>query len=411
MLLYRGKVFNPQTEKRCDYYPDGGLLVEKNKIKAIGDFKLLNKKCIQKKVFETNGIIIPGLADIHLHWVQNRVKGLYQKELLPWLKNYIWPEEEKYQNPIYAKKMVKIFFEELAKNGTTLGFIYSSVHKKATGMALKASKKRGHFVIGNVLMDQNSPEELKQTEKEAVKISLNLAKKYGDKYALTPRFAPTCSFNLMKKGAEIAKKYNSWIQTHLAENQAEIAWVKELFPQFKSYTEVYLKAGLLGNKTILGHCIHLIKEEWQILKKNKTVIAHCPTSNEALKSGRMPIEKVLKEKIAFALGSDIGAGPYLSMLDVMRSYLDIHKNFEAITPVEALYRATLASAKIMQKEKITGNLNPGKEATFVVLQDEKISGNAKSAEVIEAMLNHPRKSFENRVQQTFFQGKCLYIKA
>jgi guanine deaminase len=148
-----------------------------------------------------------------------------------------------------------------------------------------------------------------------------------------------------------------------------------------------LKAGLLGKKTIMGHCIHLSDDELKILKKTGTKIAHCPTSNIALNSGRMPIEKIVKYKIPFALATDIGAGPKLSMIDVMKSYLKIHKRFHKVTPIDALYRATLAGAEIMEINKEHGNLNKNKKAEFVMIKKSGLKiGNDKN-KIIEAFVN------------------------
>jgi len=383
-MIYRGKIFNPQSHTKCDVYEDGGLFVEKGKIKDIGEYSKLSKKYKNVETKKVNGVIFPAFSDIHLHWVQNRVKGTFSgTELLPWLKKYIWPEESKFSKKEYTDKMLAKFYKELAENGTVNAIIYSSVHKYPLEKAIYEGKKFGNFIIGNVLMDMNSPNYLQMGTKDEIKLVEELAKKYKDKYAVTPRFAPTCTMELMKKTASIAKKYGSFIQTHLSENKGEIAWVKSLFPEQKTYTEVYEKAGLLGKKTILGHAIHLEEREFEILKKTGTNIAHCPTSNIALLSGRMPVEKFMKYKIPFALATDIGAGPRLSMLDVMSTYMDIHNKARAkqqkrglkkgeleipeITFIDALYRATLAGAEIMGISKEHGNLNKGKKAEFIVL--------------------------------------------
>jgi len=383
-MIYRGKIFNPQSSTNCDIFGDGGLVVEKGKIIDIGEYEKLKKKYKNIETKNTKGIIFPAFTDIHLHWVQNRVKGTFSgTELLPWLKKYIWPEESKFKDKKYTDKMLAKFYKELTENGTRNGIIYSSVHKYALEKAISEGKKYGNFIIGNVLMDQNSPDYLQMKTSDEIKLVEYLAKKYKEKYAVTPRFAPTCTMELMKKTAAIAKKHGSFIQTHLSENKGEIAWVRELFPEQKTYTEVYLKAGLLGKKTILGHAIHLEEKEFEILKKTGTNIAHCPTSNIALLSGRMPVEKFMKYKIPFALATDIGAGPKLSMLDVMSTYMDIHNKardkqkksgikkgeleIPEITFVDALYRATLAGAEIMGISKEHGNLNKGKKAEFVVI--------------------------------------------
>lgn len=365
-MIYRGIVLNPQSSTKCDFYTDGCVVVKNKRIFDVGNFAQIAKKFKGEKIINTNSVIIPVFTDIHLHWVQNRVKGSFGGTLLPWLKNHIWPEEAKFADKKYTDLMVGKFYRELLANGTKNAVIYSSIHKYATEKAISEGKKFGNFMIGNVLMDQNSPKHLEMETNEEIKLVKFLAKKYREKYVITPRFAPTCSMRLMKNVAKIAQKYGCFIQTHLSESKSEIAWVKALFPDQKSYTNVYYEAGLLGGKTILGHCVHLSEKELKILKKTKINIAHCPTSNIALKSGRMPVEKILKYKIPFALATDIGAGPKLSMLDVMKAYLKIHKS-KLVTPVDALYRATLAGAEIMGIDHLHGNLNRGKKAEFLMI--------------------------------------------
>lgn len=365
-MIYRGLILNPQNSKKCYLYADGGLVVRDKKVIDVGDFSKVKKKYSSEKIIDTKSVIIPAFTDIHLHWVQNRVKGSFSGTLLPWLKKHIWPEESKFENKKYTDKMAKQFFKELAQNGTRNAIIYSSIHKYSTEKSIQDGKKNGNFIIGNVLMDQNSPDYLTVSTKDSLKLVEALAKKYGKSYAITPRFAPTCSMELMKKVAAIAKKYSCFIQTHLSENKSELSWVQALFPVQKNYTDVYFKAGLLGKRTVLGHCIHLSNDELKILKKTGSKIAHCPTSNIALKSGTMPIEKVLKYKIPFALATDIGAGPKLSMIDVMKAYLKVHKS-KSVTAVDALYRATLSGAEIMEISKNYGNLNKGKFAEFVII--------------------------------------------
>lgn len=200
------------------------------KIICIGEFIKIQKKYLKEKIVDTKSVIIPAFTDIHLHWVQNRVKGTFGGTLLPWLKKHIWPEESKFANKKYTDKMAAKFFKELAENGTRNAIIYSSIHKYSTEKAIIDGKKNGNFIIGNVLMDQNSPDYLIVSTKEEIKLVESLAKKYKNAYAITPRFAPTCSMELMKKVASIAKRYGCFIQTHLSENKDELSWVKALFP-------------------------------------------------------------------------------------------------------------------------------------------------------------------------------------
>lgn len=390
--LFRGKIISPLSESGCDFFPDGGLVCENEEILECDHFDKLADKYNKAEIIETGGLILPALVDVHVHWVQNQVKGKFGGTLLPWLKEHIWPEEARFSDEKYAEKMAERFFHELRKNGTGSAIVYSSVHQPATEIAIKKGMECGNFVIGNVLMDQNSPEYLQISSEEELKITESLAKKYRGKYAVTPRFAPTCTMNLMKRVAKIAAQYDCVIQTHLSENKDEITWVHDLFPEQKNYTEVYREAGLLGPRTVLGHCIHLSDDEWEVLKKSGSKVAHCPTSNMALESGRMPVEKLREYGIHYALGTDVGAGPKLSMFDVMRAYVEVHEG--RVSAIDALYRASLAGAQIMGTAENSGNLSAGKQADFLVINNDLTGEDAE--EILQNLLQIPCENLKFR---------------
>lgn len=407
--LYRGVVINPHDDLACDFFPDGGIAVnESGTFEEIGDFGKLQKNLGEKYevVDETKHgrrpVILPAFTDTHLHWVQYEVRGKFEEKLLPWLRGHIWPEETKYADEEFADQKAREFFAALAKCGTVLASIYSSIHEEAIRAAFRHAV--GRVIIGNVLMTKNSPPELLQNASDALTLTAELADEFGSSYAVTPRFAPTCEAKDLAAASEIARRYGTWIQTHLSENEEEVRWVHDLFPEARNYTDVYWKAGLLGDQTIVGHAIHLDDRELGLLAATRTNIAHCPSSNEALKSGRMPLERVKASMVSFALGSDIGAGPSLSMLDVMKSYCRVH----SAPPVEALYRATLAGAEVLKLRRIAGNLNSGKEANFVMLKNSGTTKARSANELLGEILSGTRTDLENAVQQTFFVGRKIY---
>lgn len=406
MSIFRSSILNPQSCSKCDFIEDGGLMVSENGIiQEIGNFDKLFKKSRQKVLELDNTVIIPSFADIHVHMPQNHVRGQFENQLLPWLKECIWPEESKFSDRKFADKKADKFYHDMARQGTLLSLVFGTIHENSLHSIF--SHKIGHTIAGNVLMDQNSPDYLIQNTEEAIKITDILAREYKGNYAITPRFAPTCTMELMKAVSKIAEKCKTWIQSHLAENMDEVKWVKELFPNYKSYTDVYMQAGLLGPKTIMAHCIYMNDKELDLIKKTDTKIAHCPTSNIALGSGRMPVEKIKEWDISFALASDVGAGPSLSMLHVMQKYMEQHnKAGIKITPADALYRATLAGAEILSKNDITGNLNKGKEANFAIVKTYGRLNDAESA--IEDITNGSIEELEVKVQSTYFKGEKVF---
>lgn len=410
--LYRGTIINPHDDRAHDFYPDGGLAVnESGMITGVGDFQKLQRgagqdyEIVDETAHSERPIITPAFTDLHLHWVQYEVRGKFERELLPWLREHIWPEEMKYADRDFADQKARAFFAELAKQGTVIAAIYSSIHEEAIRAAFRHAV--GRVVIGNVLMTENSPPYLLQNSADALGMTERLSAEFGSSYAVTPRFAPTCSAEDLKNAGDIARQHKTWVQTHLSENDEEVRLVNKLFPNARNYTDVYWRAGLLGEQSVMGHGIHLDDRELSLLAATHTSIAHCPSSNEALKSGTMPLRSVKDHMIPFALGSDIGAGPSLSMLHVMQTYCRVH-NGESVTPVEALYYATLAGAEILKLRQVAGNLDPTKEANFVMLRNAGTRPPHSANEALAHILEGTRKDLENAVMQTFFAGRKIF---
>lgn len=434
-ILVLGHILNPQSDRKCEFYKNGAMCLKAKKsqqktvyiVKSIGKardlLKEIKKDCLILDY--SDSVIIPPFFDMHFHWVQDDVREMPKANLLKWLENYTFPAENKFKDKQYAKEKAKIFFKRLTETGTLGGACYSSIHEHAHNYAQDYAL--GDFVIGNVLMTQNSPDYLTQTKKQAVQLVDKLSGKYKKRYALTPRFAIATDGETMKESAKLAKKNGSFIQTHLSETKNEIEFVKSLyqgktgFRNVETYTDVYHKAGLLGPRTIMGHGIHLEKSELTKLEKSKTAIAHCPTSNAPLRekglgSGLFDFKRVEKNNIRWALASDIGGGPILSMFDVMRSFVDQNKKaaIKGATAKKALYRATLAGAEILKVDKRVGNLNPGKEASFLVLPAIK-DQDLKSVEtVLESYFKkgrRTRKKYDSLVEKVFCQGQLVFSKS
>ncbi len=369
--IYRASVLNPISASESNFYEDGALYVEDGVIRYIGEFNAIVADMKQEiPIEELDGVISPGFVDVHLHWVQHRVKGHYSGELLTWLQEYIWPEEGRYADAGMAMLAAEKFYADLLRAGTVMGMSYSSPHASATSIAIE--KMRGDWIVGNVLMAINAPNYLTEFSLHDSDILQSfMAQVDLSHYAVSPRFAPNLSAAELKALGDLAAASGAMIQTHLAESRAELAWVRELFPSAANYTEVYDRAGLLGKKTILGHCIEMSDVEWRCLAARGCWVAHCPTSNEALGNRRMPLEKLREYHIPYALATDIGAGPSHSMLHVMQRFLGVHRDAGVhVTVQEALYRATLAGAEAMGRGKISGNLASGKRADFILLPEK-----------------------------------------
>jgi guanine deaminase len=422
--IFLATILNPIGDKKCEFYAEGALVLKPKGVgyvvEKIGPEKIMHDYPHAFVYDLGESVIMPGFYDMHFHWVQDDVREMPKDSLLTWLDKYTFPAEKKFASKSYSKKKAKFFFNRLLSTGTIGGACYSSIHQHALEDAFEYAI--GDYVIGNVLMTEHSPKGLKQTPKEATSLANKMAKKFKKRYALTPRFAIATDPETMSSTAKVAKKEGSFIQTHLSENKDEISFVKEMyqaipgFKNIKSYTEIYKKCHILGGKTIMGHAIHLEQAELELLAKTKTCIAHCPTSNAPIKqkglgSGLFDFKRIEKAGIRWALASDIGGGPFLSMLDVMRSFVDQNAKakVKGATAVKALYRATLAGAQMLQLDKKKGNLLPGKEANFIVLERPKLKGGKVNAEnVLASILSRGRKNrsrYDHMVKEVYLQGQ------
>ncbi|MBL7663917.1 MAG: amidohydrolase family protein [Bacteriovoracaceae bacterium] len=426
--LVRATILNPLSDKKCQFFKDGLLVIKYPKkdmgvVADIGHYKTLAKKYKKHAslIEDYSGqLIIPSFFDMHFHWVQERVREMPKDNLLEWLRLYTFPTEARFADEKFSKTEAQNFFANLIKTGTLGGACYSSIHEHTLHHAFESAV--GDFVIGNVLMNMNSPVELTVSNRDTNALVKKLSKKYKEKYALTPRFAPTTHPDVMKFGAAEAKKNKSFIQTHLSETKNEIDWVLGMYQEMKgfekvtSYTEIYEKSKVLGKKTFMGHGIHLSPKELKTLSKTKTAIVHCPTSNAPIEegglgSGLFDFAKTEKHGVRWALGSDIGAGPFVSMFDVMRSFVAQNAGNKAATYTKALYRSTLAGAGLLGLGKKKGNLVKGKEANYMVLPAQLID-KTSAEEVLKILITNvpSRKNFDSLPESVVYQGTTLFSR-
>ncbi|CAO80339.1 guanine deaminase [Candidatus Cloacimonas acidaminovorans] len=382
-------IVNPISPEEIQFLPKQVISIEESKISAITPLSEFQGRIDEDR---SNEYALPGFIDLHTHLSQYYIRGLYEPALLPWLNKYVFPEEERSKNIEYAEKLSRDFFSAMLKAGTTTCVIYTAPFFSACDMAFEIAQETGiRALIGMTMMDMNCPENLPQNSHKTLEESILLYEKWHGKnakldYIFTPRFAPTCSLELMKEVVKYAIEHNAWIQTHLSENKEEIEMVKEIFG-YKSYTEVYQKAGLLTQHSIFAHCIHLNDEEIKMLAENKCKIAHCPDSNFFLKSGEFPLQKIEEAGIEYGLGSDVGAGTSLNML-YHTKMMNYRQSDYPVLPAKALYHITLGSAKLLGVDEIIGSLEIGKEADIVFLKPP---------------LNYPLKN--NGISQLVFCGQ------
>lgn len=404
MILFRGSLLNPINPARWVFHADAGMLVHDGRIVAVGPIERF-EDFPAEDLIELDGLLIPGMVDVHIHWVQHHVRGRFQDHLLQWLRESIWPEEAAFAEPDFAVEHAHRFFADTLRAGTTMGMAYSSAHVEALRAAGEAM--RGDWVLGNVLMPECGPDDLCAASQATASEVATLVAEFGrHRYAITPRFALNCNAPFLRDLGELARRSGAFVQTHLAESKGEIEEVMALFPDALDYTDVYDRAGLLSPRAVLGHCIHLSDRELDCLSRSGSWIAHCPSSNEALDSGRMDLTAIRRHRIRFALASDVGAGPSHSMLHVMQRFMAQHLAAgESVTIEEALYRSTLAGADCLGRKSIAGNFEIGKRADFV-LMPRTVQAAPPDAWMMELCTGSVQE-LENRPLGTWIAGECV----
>jgi guanine deaminase len=422
---YRASILHFPTQSNSpkqDYvYIEDGILVTRNsKIEFIGEYNNNINQYLNANLHDYSGqLLLPGFIDSHLHFPQTEMLASFGEQLLDWLTDYTFPVERKFADSQYARHIAKIFIKQLHRHGTTTGMVYSSVHKQAAdALFQEASSYNMLLIAGKVCMDRHCPDWLQDTPKSAQQDSADLIEKWHNngrlKYAITPRFAPTSSAKQLHALGELAQQYpDVFIQTHLSENHNEIAWVKELFPERKNYLDVYDHYGLLRKGTVLGHSIHLDEIEWQRLQETQASIAFCPTSNLFLGSGLFDLAKAEQHYIPVMLATDVGGGTSFSMLKTMgEAYKICQLKGNQMDPMHGLYLMTQGAAVGLGLENEIGNLNPGTDADFVIINPEfdelsalRFESHRTPQDIIFAL---SMLADDRAIMATYVAGKAVY---
>ena len=366
---------------------DGLLVVGPNAqgrqvVQAIGSFQNLSQAYPGLPIEHLPGrIIAPGFVDMHIHYPQTDVIGSPADGLLPWLDNYTFPEEKRFAAPDYCAQAASFFIAELLRNGVTTALAFATSHPQSVDALLGEAQKHSlRMMAGKVLMDQNAPDGLRdETEQSLIDTEALINKWHGvDRlgYAITPRFVPTSSAAQLRGAGELAAKYTDvWIQSHVAENTDEIAWVKRLYPQARSYLSVYEQFGLMRPKAVYAHCIHIDDEDRAVMRSSGTAAAICPTSNLFLGSGFFDYRAADQAGFSYGLASDVGGGTSFSPFHTMLAAYYVGREGQtkpglSLTPQQLWWQHTAGAAQALGLKGVVGNLLPGCEADFVVLNPQ-----------------------------------------
>ena len=363
------------AENAYSWHEDGLLIVEDGRVKAAGDYAALAATLPAGLVAHDyrGQIITPGFIDTHLHYPQTDMIASPAPGLLPWLDTYTFPTERQFADPVHARATAEFFLDELTRCGTTTAVVYCTVHRASVDAFFEASEARNlRMVAGKVLMDRNCPDFLRDLEGcigESEALINKWHKHARSLYAITPRFAPTSSPGQLDAIAELAKAYpDTFIQTHVSENQDEVKWVRELYPDARSYLDVYDGYGLMRPRALFGHCIWLDDEDFARMAATGAAASVCPTSNLFLGSGLFDFEKADGAGAQVTLGTDVGAGTSFSMLQTMNEAYKVARLKGSYLPaLRMFYLATLGAARAMDLEGTIGSFAPGAEADFIVL--------------------------------------------
>lgn len=373
---FRHDPFAGEADTALAFWPDALVVMRDGIVTAFGDHAAERPRQPDGLPVHhyPDGIIGPGFVDAHVHYPQMEMTGAFGETLLDWLRRYTFPAEARFADPAHAARIARLFLRELLRAGTTTAAVYCTVHEhSADALFAEAARLGMRLAAGKVLMDRHAPEELLDGADHGIPATQRLIDRWHGRgrllYAITPRFAPACTDGALRAAGRLwCDNPGTLVQTHLCETEAEIAWVRELFPAATSYLDVYARAGLAGPGAVMGHAVHVTEADLAALRRSGCGVAHCPSSNLFLGSGLFRLHDMAGEGVRVGLGSDVGAGTGLSPLRTLGDAYKVARLGGArLHPAQAFWLATRGGAEAMRLEDWIGTLAPGMEADLVVL--------------------------------------------
>ncbi|HJV84408.1 MAG TPA: guanine deaminase [Noviherbaspirillum sp.] len=425
---YRASILYFRTDPAFEqdasaWHEDGLLVVEHGRVKAAGDYAQLRPGLPEGTVIhEYHGkLIVPGFIDTHIHYPQTDVIASPARSLLPWLDTYTFPAERRFEDEAHAREVARFFLDELLRCGTTTAMVYCTVHPASVHAFFAESAQRGlRMVAGKVMMDRHCPTFLIDDAQSALRASEELIDKWHDRerqlYAITPRFAATSSEAQLAAAGELARAHPEvFVQTHVAENTEEVAWVKSLFPDARSYLDVYDRYGLLRPRAMFAHCIWLDEHDRARLRETQSAAAVCPTSNLFLGSGLFDFALADAARMPFSLATDVGGGTSFSMLQTMNeAYKVARMRGTHLSALRMFYLATLGAARCMHLDGTIGSFGAGAEADFIVLDPSAtplLARRTDRADSLEELLfAYALLGDDRAVLATYSGGKCVHVR-
>lgn len=384
MKAFRAAILRFADDRSAVYEEDGLLVVGPDAqgraiVRAVGPYAKLAADHPGVAVEHLPGrILAPGFIDLHVHFPQTDVIGSPAEGLLPWLENYTFPHEARFADHGYAVGVAQVFLDELLRNGVTTALAFATSHPHSVDALMEAARARDlRLIAGKVLQDRHSPDGVRdQTEQSLVDTEALIRRWHGNGrlgYAITPRFAPSCSEAQLRGAGELAAQHpDVWIQSHVAENKDEVRWARELFPGSRSYLAIYDDFGLMRERAIYAHCIHFDDDDRALMRDTGAAAAVSPTSNLFLGSGFFDYEGAERVGFKYGLASDVGGGTSFNPFHTMLAAYYVGREGQtkpglSLSPQHLWWQHTAGAARALGLEGTIGNLQPGCEADFVVL--------------------------------------------
>ena len=367
-------------------YPDHFLLVDEDRI--VGLSEQLPDDFSGAEIYDfSDCLVLPGLIDLHIHAAQYGYRGLgMDMALLPWLETYAFPEESKFADAAYAAQIYRQFAQDLASSATTRAIVWGTIHANTDLLVDELASHGLGGWVGKINMDRNSAAALTESSDQSLADTWDFVQRNQDKSkqlkpAITPRFIPSCSNQLMEKLGQLSVQHHIPVTSHLSENQDEIAWVQELVPQSRTYAEAYDDFQLFGETEpcVMAHCVYPEPSDYTLLASRKVTIAHCPSSNLNVLSGLAPVRSLMDAGSSVGLGTDVAGGHSMSIFDAMVDAIRVSKMYalyvdpkaKPLKVCEAFYLGTKGGGQVFGQ---VGSFEPGWTADIIVIDDSTIGG-------------------------------------
>ena len=363
-------------------------------------------------------VILPGFIDAHVHFPQVDIIASFGTQLMDWLERYAFPAEAAFADADFAAARAERFLELSFAHGTTSALVFTTGHEVATEALFRAAESRGaRLIAGQVLADRNVPPALLD-DADAIATSARLIERWHGVgrlgYAVTPRFAITSSAAQLSAAGTLLERYPGvLLHTHLSENAAEIERLRTLFPAALDYVDVYERHGLVGERSVFAHGVHLCERERRRLAERGAAVVFCPSSNLFLGSGLCDLAALQGAGVRLAVGSDVGAGTSLSMLKTLADgYRVCQLKGQSWHPLDAFHAITLGNAIALGVDDRIGRLAPGFEADVVVLEpsaNPALARRLAQADTLaERLFAYMMLGDERDVERTYVAGQRVW---